>query len=71
MVGLGTMPFGGRDIYVFQSGWLLEPIASGRLTLSTPLLPEGRLLGLEWFSVLSGLGVVGAGGRQGMDYFFG
>ena len=29
----GTIPFQGRDIYVFRSGWLLEPIASERLTL--------------------------------------
>jgi hypothetical protein len=62
----GTMPSGGRDIDVFQSGWLLEPIASGRLTLSTPLQPEGCPLGWEWFSVLSGLG---AGRRRGIEYF--
>jgi hypothetical protein len=60
------LPSRGRDIYVFHSGWLLEPIASGRLTLSTPLRLEGCPLGWEWFSILFGLG---AGRRRGIEYF--
>lgn len=50
----------------FSLVWLLESIASGRLTLSTPLQPEGCPLGWEWFSILFGLG---AGRRRGIEYF--
>jgi hypothetical protein len=46
----------GRDIYVFQSGWLFERIASGQLALSTPLQSKGCPFCLEWFSVFSALG---------------